>query len=51
MPRSEIFYTTKLMANNGLEHARKAIRESVRLSGLGYLDLYCGCPFYVEPFC
>ncbi|TIC18920.1 putative aldo-keto reductase [Wallemia mellicola] len=39
-PRNEIFYTTKLMANNGLEHARKAIHESVRLSGLGYLDLY-----------
>ncbi|TIA72048.1 hypothetical protein E3P91_02223 [Wallemia ichthyophaga] len=40
VPRGEIFYTTKLMANDGLEHSRKAIRESVRLSGLGYLDLY-----------
>ena len=39
-PRSEIFYTTKLMANNGFEHTRKAIKKSLELSGLDYIDLY-----------
>lgn len=40
VPRSEIFYTTKLKLNNGYEHVRAAIKRSVELCGLGYLDLY-----------
>jgi len=39
-PRSEIFYTTKLKENLGYDHARKAIKKSLKLAGLDYLDLY-----------
>jgi len=39
-PRSEIFYTTKLMSNRGLAHARLAIRKSLNVCGLDYIDLY-----------
>ncbi|KAK9898019.1 putative aldo-keto reductase [Cystobasidium minutum MCA 4210] len=39
-PRSEIFYTTKLMKNLGYDHVRKSIKESLRLAGLDYIDLY-----------
>ncbi|TFK99494.1 aldo-keto reductase, partial [Pterulicium gracile] len=40
VPRSEIFYTTKLMLNNGYDKVRESIRRSVKLSGLEYVDLY-----------
>jgi diketogulonate reductase-like aldo/keto reductase len=40
VPRQEIYYTTKLMLNADIAHARVAIRESLRKSGLEYIDLY-----------
>jgi diketogulonate reductase-like aldo/keto reductase len=40
VPRSDIFYTTKLKLNNGYENVRASIRKSVAASGLGYVDLY-----------
>jgi diketogulonate reductase-like aldo/keto reductase len=39
-PRSQIFYTTKLMVNRGYEHAQKTIKKSLELCGLDYIDLY-----------
>lgn len=36
-PRSEIFYTTKLMQNLGYDHVRKAIKKSLKLAGLDYM--------------
>ena len=36
-PRTEIFYTTKLMQNNGYEHAKKRIKKSLSLAGLDYM--------------
>ena len=36
-PRSEIFYTTKLKHNLGYDHAKKAIRKSLKLAGLDYM--------------
>lgn len=36
-PRSEIFYTTKLMKNLGYDHVKKSIKESLRLAGLDYM--------------
>lgn len=36
-PRSEIFYTTKLMKNLGYDHVKKAIKESLRLAGVDYM--------------
>ncbi|KIY43822.1 Aldo/keto reductase [Fistulina hepatica ATCC 64428] len=39
-PRSEIFFTTKLMHNNGYENVKKAIQKSLDVCGLGYIDLY-----------
>ncbi len=39
--REEIFYTTKLWnSDHGYAEASKAIDESIRKSGLGYIDLY-----------
>ncbi|THH04434.1 hypothetical protein EW145_g5524 [Phellinidium pouzarii] len=38
--RPEIFYTTKLRSNNGLEASKKAIQKSIEVCGLGYIDLY-----------
>ncbi|KZO99665.1 Aldo/keto reductase [Calocera viscosa TUFC12733] len=40
IPREEICYTTKLMSNRGIQHARSAIRKSVKACGLGYIDIY-----------
>ncbi|KAG6810126.1 hypothetical protein H0H92_013184 [Tricholoma furcatifolium] len=40
LPRSEVFYTTKLMLNNGYASVRAAIQASVDACGLGYIDLY-----------
>jgi len=39
-PRSEIFYTTKLKENLGYDHVKKAIKQSLKLAGLDYIDLY-----------
>ncbi|KAL5526632.1 hypothetical protein ACEPAF_8356 [Sanghuangporus sanghuang] len=40
IPRSDIFYTTKLQSNNGYEASKKAIQRSLDACGLGYIDLY-----------
>ncbi|EJD54258.1 Aldo/keto reductase [Auricularia subglabra TFB-10046 SS5] len=39
-PRSKIFYTTKLMKNIDYDHALRALKKSLDVSGLGYIDLY-----------
>ncbi|TFK33452.1 aldo-keto reductase [Crucibulum laeve] len=40
VPRSDIFFTTKLKLNNGYANVRKAIQKSLDECGLGYIDLY-----------
>uniref|UniRef100_A0A0W0F7H4 NADP-dependent oxidoreductase domain-containing protein n=1 Tax=Moniliophthora roreri TaxID=221103 RepID=A0A0W0F7H4_MONRR len=40
IPRSEIFYTTKLKYNNGYENVKQSIERSIKLCGLDYIDLY-----------
>lgn len=39
-PRHEIYFTTKLMRNSTTKWVGKAIQESLRKSGLEYIDLY-----------
>ena len=38
--REDIWFTTKLQNNVGYEDTKRKIQESVKESGLGYLDLY-----------
>ncbi|KAH7911695.1 aldo-keto reductase [Hygrophoropsis aurantiaca] len=40
IPRSQIFFTTKLKANNGYARVKKAIQASLDACQLGYIDLY-----------
>ena len=40
LKREEIFFTSKLASNSNYATARKSIRQSVRTSGLGYIDLF-----------
>ncbi|KAF5341370.1 hypothetical protein D9758_012283 [Tetrapyrgos nigripes] len=40
IPRSSVFYTSKLKNNNGYERVKRAIEKSVKDCGLGYIDLY-----------
>lgn len=40
LKREDIWFTTKLKSNVGYEDTRRKIKESVKESGLGYLDLY-----------
>jgi len=40
MPRSSVFYTTKLKYNNGYEGVTRSIQKSVDECGLGFIDLY-----------
>lgn len=40
IPRSDIFYTTKLKLNNGYDAVRESIRRQTKACGLGYIDLY-----------
>ncbi|TAQ91356.1 hypothetical protein B7494_g343 [Chlorociboria aeruginascens] len=40
LERKDIWFTTKLKTNYSYDATRKSIRESVKKSGLGYLDLY-----------
>ncbi|EPT05606.1 hypothetical protein FOMPIDRAFT_124533 [Fomitopsis schrenkii] len=40
VPRSEVFFTTKLQNNAGYSAAKAAIARSSQKSGLGYIDLY-----------
>ncbi|KAL3427913.1 aldo/keto reductase [Phlyctema vagabunda] len=38
--REDLWFTTKLKTNSSYDATRKSIKESIRKSGLGYLDLY-----------
>jgi diketogulonate reductase-like aldo/keto reductase len=38
--RGDIWFTTKLKTNTGYDATRKAIKRSIKESGLEYLDLY-----------
>ena len=40
LKREDIFFTSKLASNASYESARKSIRQSVKTSGLGYIDLF-----------
>ncbi|KAH7928132.1 aldo-keto reductase [Leucogyrophana mollusca] len=40
VPRSEIFFTTKLKQNNGYVRVKRAIQASLEACQLGYIDLY-----------
>lgn len=40
MKREDIFFTTKLQNNVSYEATKKAISDSLRKSGLDYIDLY-----------
>jgi diketogulonate reductase-like aldo/keto reductase len=40
LKREDIFYTTKLASNDGYDAARRAIKKSVQVCGLGYIDLF-----------
>lgn len=40
LKREDIFYTSKLSSNLGYEASRRSIQQSVRASGLGYIDLF-----------
>ncbi|KAK0101361.1 hypothetical protein ONS95_006536 [Cadophora gregata] len=38
--REDVWFTTKLKENRGYDETRRKIKESIRKSGMGYLDLY-----------
>jgi hypothetical protein len=38
--RADIWFTTKLKTNSSYDATRRAVKESIRKSGLGYIDLY-----------
>lgn len=40
LKREDIFFTSKLASNSSYETARKSIKQSVKTSGLGYIDLF-----------
>ncbi|KAJ4489838.1 aldo-keto reductase [Lentinula lateritia] len=40
VPRSSVFFTTKLKENNGYEGVTRSIQKSLDECGLGYIDLY-----------
>src|SRR2546423_1452334 len=40
LDRKDIHFTSKLAANISYDAARKAISQSVKTSGLGYIDLF-----------
>ncbi|KAK0193352.1 aldo-keto reductase [Armillaria mellea] len=40
VPRSNVFFTTKLKMNRGYTQTKKAIQRSLEACGLGYIDLY-----------
>jgi diketogulonate reductase-like aldo/keto reductase len=40
LKREDTFFTSKLASNASYEAARKAIKQSVETSGLGYIDLF-----------
>jgi len=40
LKREDIFFTSKLASNSSYETARKSIKQSVKTSGLDYIDLF-----------
>lgn len=40
LKREDIFFTSKLASNVSYEATRRSIKESIRASGLGYIDLF-----------
>jgi diketogulonate reductase-like aldo/keto reductase len=40
LKREDIFFTTKLASNGSYDQARRSIKNSLKKSGLGYIDLY-----------
>ena len=40
LTREDIFFTSKLASNTSYEAARRSIKQSVKTSGLGYIDLF-----------
>ena len=40
LKREDIHFTSKLASNTSYEAARKSIKQSVKQSGLGYIDLF-----------
>ena len=40
LTREHIWFTTKLASNTSYDATRRAIRQSIQTSGLGYIDLY-----------
>ena len=40
LSREDIHFTSKLASNSTYERARKSITQSVKESGLGYIDLF-----------
>lgn len=40
LKREDIFFTSKLASNTSYEAARNSIKQSVKTSGLGYIDLF-----------
>lgn len=40
LKREDIHYTSKLASNDSYDAARKAIKQSVKECGLGYIDLF-----------
>lgn len=40
LKREDIWFTTKLKSNVGYEDTRRKIKQSIKESGLGYIDLY-----------
>jgi diketogulonate reductase-like aldo/keto reductase len=40
LTREDVFFTSKLASNTTYEAVRKSIKQSVKSSGLGYIDLF-----------
>jgi diketogulonate reductase-like aldo/keto reductase len=40
LTREDVWYTTKLASNSTYDSARKAITQSLKACGLGYIDLF-----------
>lgn len=40
LKREDIWFTSKLASNTGYEAARRSIKQSLKQSGLGYIDLF-----------
>jgi diketogulonate reductase-like aldo/keto reductase len=40
LSRKDVWFTTKLKTNSPYDSTRRAVKESIKRSGLGYIDLY-----------